>query len=159
MWARAIGVCKRVCSPPELSVRLASGLSGTAPTTELRLKGAFSAGALCSTDPSARERLKRALGAGALACSAELAGVMLERALRAGVLGRTNLLELFLSVLQLLSALHVLVPALHHLTPQRCGLLVELQLTPLQPLDRLALLTLALVQCSSKLQYALHQQL
>ncbi|KAA6419920.1 MAG: hypothetical protein FRX49_10110 [Trebouxia sp. A1-2] len=70
-----------------------------------------------------------------------------------------DLLELFLSVLQLLSALHVLVPALHHLTPQRCGLLVELQLTPLQPLDRLALLTLALVQCSSKLQYVLHQQL
>ena len=79
-----------------------------------------------------------------------------------------DLLELFFSILQPTGGLHLLVPALHYLTPQRCDLVVTLQLTHLQPLDQLTLhlqpldqltlLVLALVQCSSKLQYVLHHQ-
>ncbi len=69
------------------------------------------------------------------------------------------LLKLFFSILQPTGSLHLPVPALHHLTPQRCRLLVKLQLAHLQPPDRLALLVLALLQCSSKLQYVLQHQL
>ena len=70
-----------------------------------------------------------------------------------------HLLKLFFSILQPVGGLHLFVPALHHLTPQRYNLVVKLQLTHLQPSDRLALLVLALVQCSSKLQYVLQHQL
>ncbi len=66
-----------------------------------------------------------------------------------------HLLKLFFSVTQPTGGLHLLVPALHHLTPQRCRLVVKFQLTHLQPPDRLTLLVLALVQCSSKFQYVL----
>ncbi|KAA6419891.1 MAG: hypothetical protein FRX49_10082 [Trebouxia sp. A1-2] len=45
------------------------------------------------------------------------------------VKGGQSTIQLRGQAAHLLSALHVLVPALHHLSPQRCGLLVKLQLT------------------------------